>query len=306
MKIAKDLLDLIGNTPLIELSKFSEGAGAQVLGKCEFFNPYSIKDRAVSSIILQAESRGDIKPGGTLIEATSGNTGMALASIGRRKGYKVLICMSEIQSVERRNILKALGAELFLTPAELGTKAAKEKAMALSEEIPNSYYVGQHNNLDNRLAHARTSNELWEDTDGKIDIFIAGMGTCGTLCGVSENIKKRKPSIRIIGVEPAEAPILSKGEWQPHRMMGTAPGFIPKILDRELIDEMYGVPTEKAFETCRVIAQKEGLLVGISSGACAYLALELAMKEENKGKCIVCVFADSGERYLSVKGLFSE
>ncbi len=306
MNIAHDITELVGNTPLLELSQFAKDAGARVLAKCEFFNPYSIKDRAVSNIIKEAEARGDIRPGGTLIEATSGNTGMALASIGRRKGYRVIICMSEIQSKERRNILKALGAELYLTPKEKGTKAAKEKALALSKDIEGSIYVGQHDNMDNRRAHKKTAQEIWEDTDGKVDIFIAGMGTCGTLCGVSENIKKQNPAIRIIGVEPEEAPILSKGTWQAHSMMGTAPGFIPKILDREKIDEMYGIATADAFETCRQLAKTEGVLVGISSGACATLALRLAQKEENKGKLIVCIFADSGERYLSVDGLFNQ
>jgi cysteine synthase A len=305
MKIAQSIVELIGNTPLLELTNFAAGAGARLVAKCEFMNPMSVKDRPVLSMIENAEQRGDIQPGDTLVEATSGNTGMALAFIGAIKGYRVVLCMSEIQSIERRKVLTALGAEVVLTPKAGGTKAAKAKALELNQQISNSFYIGQHSNVDNRTAHINTTGpEIWNDTDGQIDIFVAAMGTCGTLCGVAQVLKAKNPAVEIIGVEPAEAPMLSQGHWQPHRIMGTSPGFVPEIVQREMIDEMVTVTEADAFEACRQLVAKDGVLVGISSGAVADAALKIASRNENSEKLIVCVLADRGERYLSVDGLF--
>ena len=305
MKCASSILDLIGNTPLLALDRIAEGAVARVLGKCEFFNPVAIKDRPALWMIREAERRGDIRPGTTLVEATSGNTGMALAYIGRMRGYRVVLCMSEIQSHERRHVLRALGAELVLTPAELGTKGAKARAVEIHKNTPGSYYICQHDNMDNRRAHfATTAEEIWRDTDGGVDLFVAPLGTGGTLCGVAEALKPRKPTLRVVGVEPKEAPFVSAGRWAPHRMMGTAPGFMPGILDRDLIDEIRLVSESEAFDMCRKLARIEGTLVGISSGAAVHVALGLARQPENEGKVIVCMLCDSGERYLSVQGLF--
>ena len=305
VKYASSVLDLVGNTPLLALDRINEEGAARVLGKCEFFNPVAIKDRPALWMIREAERRGDIRPGTTLVEATSGNTGMALAYIGRMRGYRVVLCMSEIQSVERRSVLRALGAELVLTPAELGTKGARARAVEIHQSTPGSFYVCQHDNMDNRLAHvSTTSEEIWSDTEGRVDLFVAPMGTGGTLCGVAEALKPRKPALRIVGVEPEEAPFVSEGRFAPHRMMGTAPGFMPGILDRDLIDEIRLVSEAEAFDACRKLARIEGVLVGISSGAAVHAALDLARIPENEGKVIVCMLCDSGERYLSVQGLF--
>jgi len=305
VKCASSIIDLIGNTPLLALDRVNRDGGARVLAKCEFFNPIAVKDRPVLAMIREAERRGDLRPGTTLIEATSGNTGMALAYIGRLKGYRVVLCMSEIQSLERRRILKALGAELHLTPKELGTKGAKAKALELQGEIPGSFYVGQHDNPDNRLAHRQTTGpEIWDATEGEVDVFVAPLGTGGTLCGVSEALKPRKPSLRVVGVEPEEAPFISQGKFKPHRMMGTAPGFRPGILDESLIDEIVLVSEADAFRTCRELAEREGILVGISSGASVCAALRLAREPRHEGQVIVCMLCDSGERYMSVEGLF--
>ena len=305
MNYAASVLDLVGNTPLLALDRINQDGGARVLGKCEFLNPIAIKDRPALWMIREAEKRGEIGPGTTLVEATSGNTGMALAYIGRMRGYRVILCMSEIQSLERRRVLRALGAELVLTPKELGTKGAKAKAVEIHEGMPGSFYVCQHDNMDNRLAHLETTGpEIWRDTEGRIDLFVAPLGTGGTLCGVAEALKPLKPELRTVGVEPAEAPFVSQGRFQPHRMMGTAPGFMPGVLDRDLIDEIRLVSEEDAFRTCRELAEREGILVGISSGASVRAALELAASPENEGALIVCVLCDSGERYLSVEGLF--
>ena len=307
MNYADSVLDLIGNTPLLALSRIGEGVSATVLGKCEFLNPIAIKDRPALWMIREAERRGDIGPGTTLVEATSGNTGMALAYIGRMRGYRVILCMSEIQSVERRQVLRALGAELVLTPQELGTKGAKARAVQIHEETPDSFYVCQHDNMDNRLAHVEsTSEEIWRDTDGRVDIFVAPLGTGGTLCGVAEALKPRRATLHVVGVEPREAPFISQGRFSPHRMMGTAPGFVPGVLDRDLIDEILLVSEEEAFATTRSMAEQEGVLVGISSGAAVHAALRLARRPENEGKVIVCMLCDSGERYLSVEGLFED
>jgi cysteine synthase len=305
MKYAASILDLIGNTPLLALDRINLPGAGRVFGKCEFFNPIAIKDRPALWMIREAEKRGDIKPGTTLVEATSGNTGMALAYIGRMLGYRVLLCMSEIQSVERRSVLRALGAEVVLTPKELGTKGAKARALEIHHSTPDSFYVGQHDNMDNRRAHVETtSREIWDDTEGRMNIFVAPLGTAGTLCGVAEALKPQKPDIRVIGVEPAEAPFVSQGRFQPHRMMGTSPGFLPGVLSRELIDEIRLVSEEDAFRSCRELAAKEGILVGVSSGASALTALRLAQEPGNEEAVIVCMLCDSGERYLSVEGLF--
>jgi cysteine synthase A len=305
MKYASSVIDLIGNTPLLALDRVNAGGSARIFGKCEFLNPIAIKDRPALYMILEAEKRGDIVPGITLVEATSGNTGMALAYIGRMRGYRVILCMSEIQSLERRRVLQALGAELVLTPKEEGTKAAKAKALEIHADIPGSFYVGQHDNMDNRKAHMETTGpELWEDTEGKIDIFVAPLGTGGTLTGVAEALKPRKPTLRTVGVEPAEAPFVSEGRFAPHRMMGTAPGFMPGILQRDLIDEILLVSEDEAFHTCRELAQKEGILVGISSGASVCAALRLSGDPAHADMVIVAMLCDSGERYLSVEGLF--
>lgn len=307
MNFAASVIDLIGNTPLLALDRIAEGTGARVLAKCEFLNPIAIKDRPVLAMIREAERRGDISPGDTLIEATSGNTGMALAYIGRMRGYRVVLCMSEIQSMERRRVLKALGAELHLTPAALGTKGAKAKAVELHAATPGSFYVGQHDNPDNPRAHRETTGpEIWRDTEGRVDVFVAPLGTGGTLCGVATAIRPLKPGFRVIGVEPEEAPFISQGRFQPHRMMGTAPGFVPGVLDRSLLDDIVLVSEADAFRTCREMARREGVLVGISSGASVCAALRLARDPEYEGQLIVCMLCDSGERYLSVEDLFTD
>ncbi|MGD2122223.1 MAG: cysteine synthase family protein [Gemmatimonadota bacterium] len=307
MKYASSVIDLIGKTPLLALDRINSGGSAQILGKCEFLNPVAIKDRPALFMILEAERRGDIAPGDTLVEATSGNTGMALAYIGRMRGYRVVLCMSEIQSIERRRVLKALGAELILTPREEGTKAAKAKAMQVHAETPRSFYVGQHDNLDNPKAHFETTGpEIWEDTEGKVGVFVAPLGTGGTLTGVSRSLKAKNPSVRVVGVEPKEAPFISEGRFAPHRMMGTAPGFLPGIVKdgRGLIDEIVLVSEEEAFQTCRELGEKEGVLLGISSGAAVSAALRLSHDPACADKVIVVMLCDSGERYLTVEGLF--
>jgi cysteine synthase A len=301
-------MDLIGKTPLLALDRINEGGRARVFGKCEFLNPVAIKDRPALSMILGAEARGEIAPGGTLVEATSGNTGMALAYIGKMRGYRVVLCMSEIQSLERRSVLKALGAELILTPREGGTKAAKARAMEIHAETPGSFYVSQHDNLDNPKAHLETTGpEIWEDTEGRVDVFVAPLGTGGTLTGVGEYLKEKKAKVRVVGVEPMEAPFVSQGCFAPHRMMGTAPGFMPGIVKerRDLIDEIALVSEDEAFRTCRELAETEGLLLGISSGAGVHAALRLSRDPDYAGKTIVTILCDSGERYISVEGLFA-
>ncbi len=307
MNVASSLIELIGRTPLMALDRINDGGLARVLGKCEFLNPVAIKDRPALSMILEAEKRGEIAPGGTLIEATSGNTGMALAYIGRMRGYRVVLCMSEIQSLERRRVLKALGAELILTPREGGTKAAKARALEIHADTPGSFYVCQHDNLDNPKAHFETTGpEIWEDTGGAVSVFVAPLGTGGTLTGVSQCLKERNPQVKVFGVEPKEAPFVSRGRFAPHRMMGTAPGFLPGIVRerRRLIDEITLVSEEDAFRTCRELAEKEGILLGISSGAAVFASLGLSRDPAYAGKTIVAMLCDSGERYLSVEGLF--
>jgi len=304
MKIYDSLVDLVANTPLLRLNTFPKGCN--VLAKCEFMNPYSIKDRPVLNIILEAEKKELIKPGSTLIEATSGNTGMAIAFIAAIRGYKVILCMSEIQSLERRQILQALGAELILTPKELGTKGAREKMLEILEENPDYFYVAQHFNLDNPAMHYKTTGpELWSDTDGEIDILVAGLGTGGTISGTGKFRKEKKPSLRTVAVEPENAAFVKCGEWNMHKIMGISPGFIPDTLLREYIDDIDLVSEQDAYAMCRKLAKEEGILVGISSGAVAVTLERLASRPENAGKTIVGVFVDTGERYLSVDGLFN-
>ncbi|MBN1539832.1 MAG: cysteine synthase family protein [Candidatus Thermoplasmatota archaeon] len=305
MDIKGSMLELIGNTPMVYLDRFGEGLGARIAAKLELFNPYSVKDRPVLNMIETAEREGRIDGGTTIIEATSGNTGLALAFICAMKGYKLKICMSEIQSEERKQLLKLFGADLELTPAEFGTTGSKKRALELLEEIPNSFYIEQHSNPANTGAHIRTTaEELWRDTDGKMDIFVPALGTTGTAMGIAEALKKRKPSLKVIGTEPHIAPMISRGIFKPHRQAGTSPGFIPKLLNRENIDEIITVTEEQSFDTCRELVRKEGMLVGITSGMTAFVARELAKRPENEGKLIVCLFADTGQRYLSVRDLF--
>lgn len=306
-KIADGIDDLVGDTPLLRLSR--SAPEHNILGKCEFMSVYSLKDRPVRQIIAEAEAAGTLAPGGTLIETTSGNTGMAVASQAAAKGYKAVLCMCEIQSEERRAILRALGAELVLSPRDEGTKGAKRLMHELMERHPEYAYVGQHQNLANPRAHYLTTGpEIWRDTAGQVDIMVAPLGTGGTLCGTGRYLKALKPSVRLVAVEPAEAPMVKHGRWAPHRMMGTSPGFVPATLsaegNRELIDEIFLVSEDEAFEQCRQVARTEGLLVGISASAALFAARAVAAREENRGKCVVVVLCDSGERYLSVGGLF--
>ncbi|MCK4231798.1 cysteine synthase A [candidate division WOR-3 bacterium] len=305
MNIKESALDLIGNTPIVYLKKFGAGLDATLAAKLEMFNPYSVKDRPVSCMIAAGEREGKINKDTTIIEATSGNTGLALAFICAIKGYRLTICMSEIQSQERKQLLRALGAQLELTPASEGTKGSKRRALELLREIPNSFYIEQHSNPANTASHRETTaEELWRDTDGRMDILVAGLGTTGTLMGTAQVIKPRKPSFRTVGVEPEIAPMISTGVFKPHRQAGTSPGFVPKLLNRELLDEVITVSEADAFDTCRELARTEGILAGITSGMTAFAARELARRPDNKGKLIVCVFADTGERYLSVEGLY--
>jgi cysteine synthase A len=303
--IVDQLTDLIGNTPMLRLNRLAAGLEAEILAKLEMFNPYSLKDRPGLYLIQDAERSGQLRPGGTLIEASSGNAGVALTYIGRLKGYRVVICMSEMMSDEHKQLLRALGAELILTPAEMGIRGSREKAQELAASLPNAVYLEQHHNPANAQSHRETTaEEIWRDTGGRIDIFIHGLGSCGTMSGVAQALKARKPGLRFIAYEPEGAALMSQGEFKPHRLLGIGPGFVPGLFAPELIDEIRTVRVEDAFAACREIAAKEGLLVGITSGASAHLALELARQPENAGKTIVIVFADAGQGYLSVDGLF--
>lgn len=303
--IVKKLTDLIGNTPLMELSNFNKEhqTKATIIGKLEYFNPLgSVKDRVGYAMIKDAEDRGLINSDTVIIEPTSGNTGIALAFVASSKGYKLILTMPETMSIERRNLLKALGAQLVLTPGPEGMKGAIRKAEELGKEIPNSYIPQQFNNPANPAMHKKTTaEEIWRDTDGKVDIFVAGVGTGGTITGVGKGLKEKNPSIKIIAVEPADSPVLSGGEPGPHKIQGIGAGFIPGVLDTSVIDEIVTVTNDDAFNTSRKLSLLEGLLVGISSGAAVYGALQVALRDENKGKSVVVILPDTGERYLSTE-----
>lgn len=308
-KIFKTVSELVGHTPLLELShlKAAENLGATVLAKLEMFNPAgSVKDRIAKAMIDDAEKRGVLKPGATIIEPTSGNTGIGLAAIGGSRGYKVVLTMPETMSIERRNLLKAFGAELVLTEGAKGMAGAVEKAEELAKEIPNSFIAGQFVNPANPAAHeATTGPEIYEDTDGKVDIFVAGVGTGGTLSGVGRYLKKQNPAVKVVAVEPDDSPLLSEGKAGPHPIQGIGANFIPETLDRNVYDEIIRVTGAQAFETGRFLARHEGVLAGISSAAAVYAAVELAKRPENKGKTIVALLPDTGDRYLSTP-MFAE
>lgn len=303
MKVYKKVTDLIGKTPLLELSSFEKNNGldATILAKLEYFNPAgSVKDRIAKAMLDDAEKRGVLKPGAVIIEPTSGNTGIGLASVAAARGYKIILTMPETMSVERRNLLKAYGAELVLTEGAKGMKGAIAKAEELAKETPGSFIPSQFANPANPAAHkATTGPEIWEDTDGSVDIFVAGVGTGGTLSGVGAYLKSKNPNVKIVAVEPAGSPVLSKGTAGPHKIQGIGAGFVPDTLDTKIYDEIIAVENEDAFKTGREIARGEGVLVGISSGAAVYAASVLAKRPENKGKTIVALLPDTGDRYLS-------
>ncbi len=303
MTIYTNILDLVGNTPLVELTKIEkdEHLKARVAAKIESFNPAgSAKDRIALNMIKSAEKEGKIKPGATIIEPTSGNTGIGLALVCAQRGYQLILTMPETMSVERRNLIKAYGAKVVLTPGSEGMKGAIAKANELAEEIPNSFIPGQFTNMSNPEIHYLTTGpEIWKDTDGKVDMFVAGVGTGGTLSGTGKYLKEKNPKIEVVAVEPETSPLLSKGYAGPHKIQGIAAGFVPETLDTRIYDEIVTVSDQHAFEMGRRLAQEEGLLVGISSGAAAYAAVELAKRPENEGKLIVVLLPDTGERYLS-------
>lgn len=303
MTIYKNVTELIGNTPVVELSNLEKEVGlkAQLLAKVEFFNPAgSVKDRIAKRMIEKAEEQGLLKKGATIIEPTSGNTGIGLASVCASKGYKAIFTMPETMSVERRNLLKAYGAKIVLTPGSQGMKGAIAKAKELQESTLNSLIPSQFTNLENPQAHYETTGpELWEQTDGEIDIFVAGVGTGGTISGTGKYLKEKNPNIKIVAVEPEGSPVLSQGKAGPHGIQGIGAGFVPDTLNTQIYDEIITVTNENAYNTGRAIAQKEGLLVGISSGASVYAAIQLAKRPENEGKRIVALMPDTGERYLS-------
>ena len=307
--VYKGTLGLIGNTPLVEVTNIEKELGleARVLVKLEYFNPAgSVKDRIAKAMIEDAEEKGLLKEGSVIIEPTSGNTGIGLASIAAAKGYRIILTMPETMSVERRNILKAYGAELVLTEGSKGMKGAIEKAEALAKEIPDSFIPGQFVNPANPAIHkATTGPEIWKDTDGQVDIFIAGVGTGGTLTGTGEYLKSKNPDIKVVALEPAASPVLSEGKAGPHKIQGIGAGFVPEVLNTTIYDEIFKAEAEDAFAAAKLLAKKEGILVGISSGAALHGAIELAKRPENKGKTIVALLPDTGDRYYSTP-LFTE
>ena len=302
-RIARQLTDFVGNTPLLEFSNFnaSKGLKAQVIGKLEYFNPAgSVKDRIALAMIEDAEAKGLLKPGATIIEPTSGNTGVGLAFVSASKGYKLILTMPDTMSAERRNLLKALGARLVLTPGAEGMKGAIAKAEELRDATPDSIILQQFENPANPAVHIRTTaEEIWRDTDGKVDLFVAGVGTGGTVSGVGAGLKAHNPNVQIVAVEPSDSPVLSGGKPGPHKIQGIGAGFIPKTYNGEVVDKILQVTNDDAIRTSRELAGKEGLLVGISSGAAVYAAVELAKLPETEGKTIVALLPDTGERYLS-------
>jgi len=308
-RVYKSLTELIGKTPLLELTNYEKkhDLSAKLIGKLEYYNPAgSVKDRIAKAMIEDAEQRGVLKPDSVIIEPTSGNTGIGLASVAAARGYRIILTMPETMSIERRNLLKAYGAELVLTEGAKGMRGAIEKAEELAKEIPNAFIPGQFDNPANPAIHkATTGPEIWEDTDGNVDIFVSGAGTGGTVTGAGEYLKSKNPNIKIVVVEPADSPVLSQGKAGPHKIQGIGPGFVPKVLNTSIYDEIITVKNEDAFETGRDIARTEGLLVGISSGAAAWAATQLAKRPENAGKSIVVILPDTGERYLSTP-MFSE
>lgn len=302
-KIAKKLTDLVGNTPLLELSSFNKNKGlkARLVVKIESFNPAgSVKDRVALAMIQDAEAKGLLETGSTIVEPTSGNTGVGLAFVSAAKGYRLILTMPDTMSLERRNLLKALGAELVLTPGAEGMKGAIAKAEELKAATPGAVILQQFENPANPAMHLRTTGlEIWRDTEGKVDIFVAGVGTGGTVSGVGEALKMRDPSVKVVAVEPTDSPVLSGGKPGPHKIQGIGAGFIPKIYNASIVDEIIQVQNDEAIRTSRELAKQEGLLVGISSGAAVYAAVELAKRPENEGKMIVALLPDTGERYLS-------
>ena len=308
MKIASNILELVGRTPLLELTRYSKSRGckARVIGKVEYFNPAgSIKDRVALNMVLQAENEGILKPGATIIEPTSGNTGVGLAMVCAVKGYNLILTMPETMSVERQKLLKAYGARIELTSGAEGMQGAINKANELRDSIEGAVILGQFDNTANPEAHYKTTaREIIEDTDGKIDVFVSAIGTGGTISGTAKALKEFNPNIYVVAVEPAESPVLSGGEKGPHKIQGIGAGFVPAIYDSSVIDEVVTVSGDDAMKTARELARTEGILVGISSGAAACVAARLALREDFAGKNIVCILPDTGERYLSVAGLF--
>ena len=308
-KIYKGAIELVGNTPLVEVTNIEkkEQLKARLLVKLEYFNPAgSVKDRVGKAMIEDAERIGRLKPGSVIIEPTSGNTGIGLAAVSAVKGYRMILTMHDTMSVERRNILKAYGAEIVLTPGEKGMSGAIEKAEELAKEIPDSFIPGQFDNPVNPRAHMEsTGPEIWQDTDGQVDIFVASVGTGGTLTGTGTYLKEKNPNIKVIAVEPSTSPVLSGGSAGPHKIQGIGAGFIPKVLDTHIYDEIITVDNEAPFATAKMLARTEGLLTGISSGAALYAAIEIARRPENEGKTIVVLLPDSGDRYYST-ALFVE